>query len=483
MKVSFEKREIADYPDINNSFNPSLLYPEYLWGTEEVSNNANPVYDMIRQNLYLLGLDKENFGSKSWNPLGDIIKQGDNVLIKPNMVNSNHPQLECIISNPSIVRAVVDYVCIALKGTGKIIIGDAPMQRCQFKELTERIGYDKLISFYNNKGIDIEIVDFRNCVMDDSDHQVTVTEKNEDNFICCDIAKDSFLVESDSKFKRYRVTNYDYRKMRDYHNRTHHKYLIRKEVIQADVIISIPKIKTHRKAGYTGALKNFVGTIVHKECLPHHTRGSMTMRGDEYKYANPLKALRTFLYEQIDLANIYNKKKGIPILRFFLVFAERALRYFERDPYSEGSWYGNDTIWRTIGDINRIILYSDKEGKLQNSIQRKTLIIGDMIISGEGEGPLEALPFYGGIIVAGLNPVAVDLLIVKIMGFDYMKIPLLRNLLGKKYKFPLLNNSYNDVIVYSNSLDAGKNKLTEISFDSNHIPASGWKNHIEMKAE
>ena len=35
--------------------------------------------------------------------------------------------------------------------------------------------------------------------------------------------------------------------------------------------------------------------------------------------------------------------------------------------YAEGSWYGNDTISKTIVDLNRIAIYADKTGKIRTT--------------------------------------------------------------------------------------------------------------------
>ena len=41
-------------------------------------------------------------------------------------------------------------------------------------------------------------------------------------------------------------------------------------------------MKTHEKAGLTGAMKNLVGVNGHKEYLPHHMEGSFFSGGDSY---------------------------------------------------------------------------------------------------------------------------------------------------------------------------------------------------------
>ena len=480
-KVIFEKNNKAKYPSREYWFNPSIKYPEYVWGENEVASVRNDVYDMVRNCLCELGLDKEHFGTKDWNPMGDIVTVGNTVLIKPNMVVSSHPELDCIVTHPSILRAIIDYLCIAMGGTGRIIIGDAPMQRCVFKDVTKFVGYDALVDFYSKKGICIELVDFRNYVTDFSSDSVQIVRDSTDyNFVCCDLTMDSMLCALDKRYKRYRVTNYDYRKMRNYHNKQHHKYLIRKEVLEADVIIDIPKVKTHRKAGYTGALKNFVGTVVHKECLPHHVRGSVFTGGNEYLYPNLFKSLRTVCYEQIDLANIYNRKSMIPLLNRAIKTLNRIISKCSLDSYSEGSWYGNDTIWRTFLDINRVIRYADIDGIMHDTMQRKMLVFADMIVAGEKEGPVCASSKQCGLLVAGFNPAAVDYLLVKLMGFDYQKIPALRNIPSIK-TYHLLESEYDEIMVSSYSEDIEETNLNSITINERFIPTSGWINYIELE--
>jgi hypothetical protein len=65
----------------------------------------------------------------------------------------------------------------------------------------------------------------------------------------------------------------------------------------------------------------------------------------------------------------------------------RLARVASRDKYLEGGWYGNDTLCRTILDLNRILLYADSRGEMQREIQRRRLFLTDGIIAGEGEGP------------------------------------------------------------------------------------------------
>ena len=85
------------YPGTGTLFRPSQFYPEYPFS--EVSKEKNEVYDAVRNALNMLEMDISNYGSSKWNPFGDIIKQGNSVLIKPNMVmDINHNRGGGIVS-------------------------------------------------------------------------------------------------------------------------------------------------------------------------------------------------------------------------------------------------------------------------------------------------------------------------------------------------------------------------------------------------
>ena len=71
------------------------MYPEYPWGKDEISSIPNDVYDMLRNTLYGMGYDKANFGKCNWNPLGNVIKPGQTVLLKPNWVSHKNKVCLC----------------------------------------------------------------------------------------------------------------------------------------------------------------------------------------------------------------------------------------------------------------------------------------------------------------------------------------------------------------------------------------------------
>jgi len=175
------------------------------------------------------------------------------------------------------------------------------------------------------------------------------------------------------------------------------------------------------------------------------------------------------------------KAKSIQkILRFIedVLFKTQKVKPF-KDPYLEGSWYGNQTLPRTICDLNRAILYADKNGNLCAEAQRKLLYLVDGIICGEGEGPMHATSKECNMILWGLNSFAIDCVVAKIMGFDAQKIYFLK--LAQTIKqFPIIDFEPEDVFVSTNN-DIKPVLLTNaINLPVfNFVPTSGWQGHIE----
>jgi hypothetical protein len=150
----------------------------------------------------------------------------------------------------------------------------------------------------------------------------------------------------------------------------------------------------------------------------------------------------------------------------------------KRERYLEGSWYGNDTLWRTIADLNQIILYADKSGNFGEQVQRKMLYFCDGIISGESEGPLRPTPKKTGILLAGTDPVMIDLAIAELLNFNFQKIPQLSKILNMK-KRKITKYSSNDMIISSNYNSWNGRKINEIEDVYRFLPSKGWKNYIE----
>lgn len=425
------------YP-LETVFAPEEQYPEYPFDSERISEK-NDVYRMIRDIFIEAGLDKAHVGTREWNPLGRYISTENTVLIKPNLVRHINPAeddmqrgMECLITHPSIVRCIFDYVYIALKGKGKIVIADAPVQNCDFEKMLDNSGYGSLFEYFKTletKEIKIEIGDLRETKMSEDSLYQRQTDEKDFHWTSrvVDIKEKSNFMTVSNK-RKFRVTCYHGGDTVKHHTNGRNEYCISDVALKADVIINLVKPKSHRIAGYTAALKNVIGINSRKEYLPHHMKGSVANGGDEYQHSHIL--LKYINSTGNDIKNWALRNKMVHLTKTMNQFCRitgKKLDSLENNRKKFGMWSGNDTIWRTILDVNYIVRYCDKEGMLHNEPQRKILHIGDMIVCGEKEGPLRPNYKYVGGILFSENAVEFDVCTTRLMGFDYQKIPTLKN--------------------------------------------------------
>lgn len=483
MGISFYFNPSSNYPG-SKFYNPGKLYPEYPFDNEEDIREKNDIYEMVREIFILHGLDAVNIGKRDWNPLGNFIKPGNTVLIKPNLVRDiNEAEkeyqagMECLITHPSVVRCLFDYAYIALKGCGRIIVADAPVQGCNYNNLLCKTGYGELFDFfegYQTSDLRIETADLRECIMEFTNRnrrQVANLDKKFESTIV-DLGNDSYFYHVKKK-RGLRVTGYVGTDTVSHHRNGKNEYCISNAALIADVIINIPKPKTHRIAGYTGALKNLIGINARKEFLPHHTKGSICRGGDEYEHNHfRLKAVNSLVNDYINVAIKKQNMKMYTFLNNMGRLTGKRLDSYEKNRRKKGMWYGNDTIWRTILDINKIILYADKNGVMKDEPQRKIISLGDMIVCGEKEGPLQPNYKYVGGLVFSDNAVLFDLFVVKIMGFDYNKFKVLLNAMKDKKIYDNQNNEVNS------NCSEFKDNIFKRSDKFQFLPTDGWREYL-----
>ncbi len=147
-----------------------------------------------------------------------------------------------------------------------------------------------------------------------------------------------------------------------------------------------------------------------------------------------------------------------------------------RDVCEAGGWHGNDTIPRTISDLNRILVYADKQGRMAEEPQRKVFTVVDGIVAGQKEGPLIPEPVRCGVLVAGHCPVEVDLVCSSIMGFDYKKMPVFRHAMSD-HKYPLFRGEPGHIRIASDRCHTFADVYDR--YNCGLVPAAGWKGHIE----
>lgn len=138
-------------------------------------------------------------------PLGGIasvVKPGDRVLLKPNLLTGSRPGKECI-TRPEVVAAVARMV---LDAGGKPFLGDSPAFGSA-RGVIERNGYLPLIEALN-----LPVVEF---------------------------SGERYATESD-RFAHLRLS---------------------KEAVDADVVINLPKVKSHMQLTLTLGVKNLFGCV------------------------------------------------------------------------------------------------------------------------------------------------------------------------------------------------------------------------------
>lgn len=447
VSVVFDAR-VVKYPALP-PFHPEINYPEIKTTTE--TDPGNFVYGMVRKLFYNLGYDIENFGTAAWNPLKHLISPGDKVVIKPNLAKHEHhlgnEGLLSTITHGSVLRPIVDYINIALKGNGKIIICDTPVEDSDFKKMCDVTGIGDTVIYLRKRGYPIELIDLRKYITKyfagksskqfqhdgDPDGYLVVDLEDQSEFHELDSTRQNYHTLADHSVDHYDPFCREPGMPNKHHHSGRHEYLISRTILNADVVISVPKLKTHGKAGVTLNLKNMVGIVSGKDYMPHHRPGN-SPDGDAFPSPPPeqfvkhrfirRKIARSFLWLRyligdMNMERISNFFRKAVLERFWPV------KKFEQERVEWGDWYGNDTLWRTILDLNKILLYCDKGGNLKSTRQRKHLSVIDGIIGQEGQGPTSGTPVHTSLLLAGEDPVAVDTVACGLMGFDIDNIRVL----------------------------------------------------------
>jgi uncharacterized protein (DUF362 family) len=442
VSVSFSS---GTYPD-SFPFNPSILYPEYPLGHEHVAD-SNPVYEAVRNSFHLLGLDRDRFGTQEWNPLNGIVKPGDQVFVKPNAVlneNLSGDSVYAVVTHPAVLRAVIDYVSIALRGKGSIIVGDAPQYNSDFDDYLDKTQLQELVNFLSLRlSIDIALYDLRKIVarVNPNRGYISVSELHTQSgdpsgYTVVDLGDKSAMDCLTHKSRIYGA-EYDRKQTISNHADGVHNYCIANSILESDVIISVPKLKVHRKVGITINIKGLVGINGDKNYLAHYRIGPPSRGGDEYPDALPAVRKISQSIMRIAADKLLGPRKrciepfyaAINKVRLFTGKVARILgvvpTYKDRDTISHGDWHGNDTAWRMAVDLLRIALCTDRDGRTKDYPVRRFFSVVDGIVSGEGEGPLAPYSRQTNLIVSGSDPIAVDSCCGALMGYNLDRLPIL----------------------------------------------------------
>ncbi len=415
------------------------------------------------------------------------VNPGDWVVIKPNLVKeknlTTNSACEAVMTSPAIIKEVAAYVCQSLEGKGRVTICDAPQTDSSFHEISKFLGLTEIADDLSKRfDILVEVVDLRNEEWTAED-EVIVDRKtlagDPNGTVAFNLGRDSLFYNHTGEGNYYGA-DYDSKTVNSHHHGDTHEYLLCKTPILADVYINLPKLKTHKKTGVTLSIKNLVGINADKNWLPHHTDGSPSNGGDQFPDESFKHTTERFL---VSIARSIALK-----LPFIGPHITKKLRKAGKRVFGDGdttirsgNWHGNDTTWRMAIDLNRCLLYGNSDGSLRSDNPKRYYSVIDGIVAMEGNGPMHGEPKQCGVVIVSEDPAAADIVSARLMGFDYRKLPVVRELFGLKSR-PITTIEPKDINIVSDKEDWNLSfeefeKLDLFQFK----PHFGWKNHIEYE--
>ena len=148
-------------------------------------------------------------------------------------------------------------------------------------------------------------------------------------------------------------------------------------MLSSDLFISVPKNKDASKERRHRRAEEHRGNQRREGRLVHHRQGSAADGGDEFPPgASPLIRMQVRVRERLQKrspALFRAGRLGWTVIRALAgIRTAGTRRNLNQKMYvGAGSWHGNDTVWRMIYDLNRIIRYAPPEGgRLRDTPQR-----------------------------------------------------------------------------------------------------------------
>lgn len=413
-----------------------------------------------------------------------FIRPGDRVVLKPNWIKEHDERFpgpdrwEHVVTHPAVIEAVLRWVAERLCGRGSIAVCDAPQTDSSFATIRKYCDLDGMRDRCRAEypSLDIRLLDLR----PEEWHAVDGVIVSKATLAGDPLGSTHVRLDAASEFVdfsgegRLYGASYDMAETNERHSGTRHEYLLCRTPMDADVLINLPKLKTHKKVGVTCALKNLVGINANKNWLPHHTEGTPDRGGDQFPKATTKARLehswmgtaKRWLKNRPGLSRMFVPMKKIG--RLYFGDTHRVIR--------SGNWYGNDTCWRMVLDLNKCLFFFDGAGQ-RRSTPLRYLAVVDGIVGGEGNGPMAPDPKACGVILAGIHPVAVDCVAATLMGFNWENIRLLRNSFHMREPSLVLFQP-SEVEVISNKA-SWHGKMQEMDDTFAFRPHFGWVGAVE----
>jgi uncharacterized protein (DUF362 family) len=423
----------------------------------------------------------------AWASISEVKPQ--RIALKPNWVmHETDPAfpIEALVTDAGVIEATIEACLKLFPDIESLIVGDCPLQSADWPLMCRQSGLDRVIAAFS---ADRRVVfrDLRKHAFKSERDQTFLVESQDEHgdpagYCEIELGARSHLEPISDQAHRFAVNDYSPSVTKSNHRLGSHRYLVSQSLLDTDLFINLPKWKSHQKSGVTGALKNLVGINGDKAYLPHFRRGAPIWGGDEYRDENrwlywAQTRVRETVQKRSRLAykvlkpgwELVKQVKGIETR-----LADRSVK--PRQFYiAGGAWHGNDTLWRMIYDLNLILGWADREGKVQAQRQRHYFCIVDGLVGGEGNGPLQPLPRPIDWLVFGTDPFAIDASLCWFMGFDPTKTPLIQNrdrFAGSGWGDFALDNLQIE-------LDGERLVVSKSPVNFQFIPPPGWRNHIE----
>jgi uncharacterized protein (DUF362 family) len=420
------------------------------------------------------------------NPLTSVIEPGQSVFVLPNFVvhrrkSESELDFSAKVTQVDVLEAVLRLAIDACGDPRLVKFGNSPLQGCDLEQLDAAVGVTPMIDRLRDSfKAAPEWCDLRQVrTVWSSAGTIKSVSHHEVKHVSFDVGTESHLEEfySSGTAPTFRVGDYPPEVTASFHAPGHHVYRMSHDVLSAAVVISVPKLKTHQKVGITCALKGIVGTITRKECLAHARSGGPATGGDEYAHDSLTRSAITAAFRRADSA------KSLALGNLFRLSAKVgffALRRTKQAPMG-GAWFGNDTCWRMTLDINRLLRYGRPDGTIATEPQRQHVVLVDGIVAGEGDGPLRPRAVAKGVLIAGADAPAVDVVCAAVMGFDWRSMPMLDHAFDIRPR-PLSAVQAADICVVLGdgsfaSVDAVADEATRF------VPPPGWQGVLDRERQ
>jgi uncharacterized protein (DUF362 family) len=421
--VAWARDEGAAYPA--PPFDPPPGFDE-LGATR--TDPSNRVYGLVREALFrhLGGWNDGRVDVAALDGLGKPRR----IVVKPNWVRETVGEPDCVTTHGAVLRPIVDYLHLGFPDA-EIVVADVPIQSADLAKVWAETGVDALREHYASLGWNVRFLDLRRerTEVDDAGFVLKRVQLPGDPRGYVEVSLgDRSRLEPVTSGARFSVDDYEPGLARCFHEPGRHAYLVARTVLEADLLVNVPKLKTHLKAGITVSMKNLIGINGEKGWIPHYRSGSPRAGGDEFPDA--------FARSQAVKIRVRNLLQGRSrrlfraAYRAWSVYKGRMEKAAGSQMTAGGGWPGNDTLWRSVLDLVWVAGFGTVGGTLADTPQRHHLCIVDGIVAGEGEGPLTPSPKALGIVLCGSNPVSVDWAAATVAGLGIDRIAQLREAAG-----------------------------------------------------